>query len=276
MTMDFIQVDQDKCTRCGICADVCPGVIGMGEHGPQAIRNLCVSCGQCVAVCPHGALNNRNTPLVNQVEVKNTGNIDEETAAVFLRSRRSIRNYRKKPVPRAELTKILNVARMAPTACNSQGIAYHVIDNPDVLRQIAVVVVDWTENELSRPSEMAASKYAAHTGMMVDIFRQTGEDVVLRSAPSLIIAIADKESYASARDSTYIAFTYAQLFAMAIGLGTCWAGLFEYCAASGHEPLLTLLNLPSGKSVTSAMMAGYPQYTYQRLVDRNPLQVTWQ
>ncbi len=276
MTMDFIQVDQDKCTRCGICADVCPGVIGMGEHGPQAIRNLCVSCGQCVAVCPHGALDNRQAPLVNQVVGKNTKNIDEEMAAFFLRSRRSIRNYRKKPVPRAELTKILNIARMAPTACNSQGVAYHVIDNPDVLKQIAAVVVDWTENELSHPSEMAASKYAAHTGMMVDIYRQTGEDVVLRSAPSLIIAIADKESYASARDNTYIAFTYAQLFAMAIGLGTCWAGLFEYCAASGHEPLLTLLNLPSGKSVTSAMMVGYPQYTYQRLVDRNPLQITWQ
>jgi len=276
MNLNFIQVDQEKCTRCGICADVCPGVIGMGEHGPQAIRNLCVSCGQCVAVCPHGALDNRQAPLVNQVVGKNTQNINEETAAIFLRSRRSIRNYRKKPVPRSELTKILNIARMAPTACNSQGVAYHVIDNPDVLRQIAAVVVDWTESELRRSSEMAASKYAAHTGMMVDIYRQTGEDVVLRSAPSLIIAIADKESYASARDNTYIAFTYAQLFAMAIGLGTCWAGLFEYCAASGHEPLLTLLNLPSGKSVTSAMMVGYPQYTYQRLVDRNPLQVTWQ
>lgn len=276
MNMDFIQVDQAKCTRCGVCADVCPGVIGMGERGPQAIRDLCVSCGQCVAVCPQGALDNRKTPLVHQVEVKKAQNLDEETAAFFLRSRRSIRNYQKKSVPRSELTKILNVARMAPTACNSQGVAYHVIDNPDVLRRIAAVVVDWTESELNRSSEMAASKYAPHTGMMVDIYRQTGEDVVLRSAPSLIIAVVEKESYASARDNTYIAFTYAQLFAVALGLGTCWAGLFEYCAASGHEPLITLLNLPPGKKVTSAMMVGYPQYTYQRLVDRNPLQVTWQ
>ena len=38
MTMDFIQVDQDKCTRCGICADVCPGVIGMGNHGPGSLN----------------------------------------------------------------------------------------------------------------------------------------------------------------------------------------------------------------------------------------------
>lgn len=276
MNMDFIQVDQGKCTRCGICVGVCRGVLGMGDRGPQVVRNLCISCGQCVAVCPQGALDNRNAPSAHQVVVKDTINIDEETAAFFLRSRRSIRNYREKPVPRSELTKILNIARMAPTACNSQGVAYHVIDHPDILRQITAVVIGWTENELNRPSEMAASKYARNTAMLVDIYRQTGEDVVLRSAPSLIIAIADKDSYAAARDNTYIAFAYAQLFATAIGLGTCWAGLFEYCAASGHEPLLTLLKLPPGKLVTSAMMAGYPHYTYQRLVDRNPLQVTWQ
>lgn len=108
-----------------------------------------------------------------------------------------------------------------------------MIDDSDTLRQIAAVVMDWTESELNRPSEMAASKYAHHTAMMVDIYRQNSEDVVLHSAPSLIIAIADKDPYAFARDNTYIAFAYAQLFATAIGLGTCWAGLFEYCAASG-------------------------------------------
>ncbi|AJQ25607.1 nitroreductase family protein [Pelosinus fermentans] len=276
MTMDFIQVDQDKCTRCGICAAVCPGIISMGAHGPQAIRNLCVSCGQCVAACPQGALDNRNAPLANQVVPKRTIDMDEETAAYFLSSRRSIRNYLERPVPRSELKKILNIARLAPSACNSQGVAYHVVDHPDTLRQITAAVINWTESELNRPSEMAASKYARNTSMMVDIYRRNGEDVVLRSAPSLIIAIADKESYASARDNTYIAFAYTQLFATAIGLGTCWAGLFEYCAASGYEPILTLLNLPPDKIVTSAMMVGYPQYTYQRLVGRNPLQVTWQ
>jgi nitroreductase/NAD-dependent dihydropyrimidine dehydrogenase PreA subunit len=267
MNMDFIQVDQDKCTRCGICVDVCGGVLGMGDRGPQVVHNLCISCGQCVAACPQGALDNLNAPLANQVASKRTIDMDEETAACFLRSRRSIRNYLERPVPRSELKKILHIARLAPSACNSQGVAYHVVDHPDTLRQITAVIMNWTECELNRSSEMAASKYAHNTTMLVDIYRQTDEDVVLRSAPSLIIAIADKESDVSARDNTYIAFAYAQLFATAIGLGTCWAGLFEYCAASGHEPLLALLNLPQGKVVTSAMMVGYPQYTYQRLVD---------
>jgi hypothetical protein len=36
------------------------------------------------------------------------------------------------------------------------------------------------------------------------------------------------------------------------------------------------LNLPENMHVTGGLMVGYPKYTYRRLVDRNPLQVTWQ
>ena len=276
MTMDFIQVDQDKCTRCGVCATVCPGVIGMGDNGPQAIRDLCVSCGQCVAVCPEGALDNTNAPLANQIPVGENAVLDSESAAQFLRSRRSIRNYQQKAVPRDKVRQLLDIARIAPTACNSQGVAYHVVDHPETLRQIAAAVIDWTEAELNSSPAMAASKYAPHTAMMVEIYRRTGEDTVLRSAPCLIVATADKNSFAVGRYNTYISFAYLQLFATSMGLGTCWAGLLEYCAASGYEPLLNLLNLPKNMQVTSGMMVGYPKYTYQRLVDRNPLPVTWQ
>jgi nitroreductase/Pyruvate/2-oxoacid:ferredoxin oxidoreductase delta subunit len=275
MAMDFIRVDQGKCTRCGICSTVCPGVIGMGDSGPQVIRDLCVSCGQCVAVCPQGALDNTNAPLESQVPLRKNAVLDSGVVAQFLRSRRSVRNYQPRTVPRDMIRQLLDIACMAPTACNSQGVAYHVVDNPDTLRQISVAVIDWTEDELKTPA-MAAAKYAPHLAMMVQQYRQEREDVVLRSAPCLIVATTDKQFLATGRDNTYISFAYLQLFATSLGLGTCWAGLFEYCAASGYKPLLKLLNLPKNMQVTSGMMVGYPQYIYHRLVARNPLEVTWQ
>ena len=276
MTMDFIKVDQDKCTRCGVCVNVCPGVIGMTENGPQAIRDLCVSCGQCVAVCPEGALDNTNLPLADQTPNGENSVLNSGIVAQFLRSRRSIRNYQSKGVSRDKIVQLLDIARMAPTACNSQGVAYHIMDNPDTLRQISAAVIEWTESELKNSPAMATAKYAPHLAMMVDQYRQESEDVVLRSAPCLIVAVADKSSFATGRDNTYISFAYLQLFATSMGLGTCWAGLVEYCAASGYEPLLKLLKLPPNMQVTSGMMVGYPKYTYPRLVSRNPLQVTWQ
>jgi len=273
--MNLIKVDQEKCTRCGLCVAVCRGVLGVGKHGgPEVIRPLCIGCGQCVAVCPYAALDNLKSPCSKQM-IPQTSVLDAETAALFLRSRRSIRDYQPESVPREKVRQLLDIARMAPTACNSQGIAYHVIDNTDTLRAVAAVITKWMEDELNKKSAMAASPWALNSVAQLELHRQTGEDIVLRSAPCLIVAIAEKNSPVPVRDNTYIAFSYLQLFATAIGLGTCWAGLFEYCAASGYEPLLRLLDLPAGMQVISGMMAGYPKYTYKRVVERNPLQVTW-
>lgn len=276
MATDFIQVDHDKCIRCGLCVKVCRGVLGMGGNGPEVIRPICIACGQCVAVCPQGAFNSAQAPLARQNSIKEALVINEDAAAQFLRSRRSIRDYQQKPVSRGKIRQVLDIARMAPTACNSQGVAYHVVDHPGTLKAIATVITAWAEGELNRDSPMAASPWAPNAFAQIEISRQTGEDTALRSAPSLLVAIADKRFTAPIRDNAYLSLAYAQLFAAAIGLGTCWAGLFEYCAASGHKPLLELLDVPENMQIITGMMIGYPKYTYQRLVDRNPLQVTWQ
>lgn len=276
--MNLLHVDQEKCTRCGVCAAVCPGsIINMGQLGPEIVYDLCVDCGHCVAACPHAALNNVNTPLVNQTLLQKTPILDADAAAQFLRARRSIRNYQPKAVPREKILQMLDIARMAPTACNSQGIVYHVVDDPFSLRQIADVVIDWAEGELRNPqSATAVSRYAQHLALIISTYRQTGQGGTLRSAPCLVVAAADKALQAPGRDNAYLALAYAQLYAPSIGLGTCWAGLFEYCAASGYEPLLAVLKLPEHMQVMTGMMVGYPEYMYQRLVDRNPLAVTWQ
>lgn len=93
---------------------------------------------------------------------------------------------------------------------------------------------------------------------------------------SIIIAAVDKDRLALDRDNTHFAFAYAQLYAPTIGLGSCWSGLFEYCATAEHEPLLQLLKLPENRFVTGALLIGYPNYSFKRLVDRDPLQISWQ
>ena len=275
INMNFIQVDKEKCTQCGLCVDVCRGTLGMGSNGPQVIKQRCISCGHCVAACPTGALNNLNSPLKNQVLLKEIPNLDSKSAANFLRSRRSIRSYKKIAIPREKISDLLDIARFAPSACNSQGITYLVIDNPDTLSRITAATVDWAEENSKGPST-TASPYASSTASQISYYRKNGTDVVLRSAPCLVVAIVDNTMISMGRDSTHFALAYAQLYAPTIGLGTCFAGLFEGCATSGYQPLLNLLNLPEDTSVTGALMVGYPKYTYKRLVDRNSLQVIWE
>ncbi|EHJ00494.1 nitroreductase [Clostridium sp. DL-VIII] len=272
---DLIQVDQSKCTKCGSCSKVCPtGAIGMDENGPKVVGQFCISCGHCVAVCHSSALDNIKTPLVNQVTLEKAPILDEGTAALFLRSRRSVREFQNKPVPREKIEQLLNVARFAPTSGNSQGVSYHVIDDPNTLRKITSVSIDWLEEALKNPP-FAGSPYEAPFTAHVARYRETGEDVVLRDAPCLVIPIVNKNSSSTGHDSTLFSLAYAELYATSIGLGTCITGFFNACADSGYKPLLDILNLPENMCVTGGLMVGFPKYTYKRLVDRNLLRITW-
>jgi coenzyme F420 hydrogenase subunit beta len=57
-TMDFNQLDaevvsRDLCTRCGICAGVCPvQVIAFNESGFPELAGDCIACNNCNACCP--------------------------------------------------------------------------------------------------------------------------------------------------------------------------------------------------------------------------------
>lgn len=270
--MKLIQVDQEKCTRCGFCVQVCPvNIISRDDNQwPQTTGENCIACGHCVAICPKGALDNVKAPLLNQIPLEKRPVLDADTAAHFLRSRRSIRTYKDVAVPQGKIHQLLDIARLAPTGGNSQGISYYVFNNPERLGKIIAVTIDWMELEVRKNSP-----WAPYFVGLVDSYRKTGQDVILRGAPCLIVAISATDFQPRGRDNTHFSLAYAELYAPTIELGTCWAGLFEVCAASGYLPMLSLLGLPENMTVTGALMVGYPKYTYQRLVERNPLKIIW-
>ena len=272
--MSLITVDSQRCIKCGRCAAVCPrGLIRLEAEGPsetcENAAELCVVCGHCVAVCPVTALDNSRTPLSSQPEISAAGITDPVLAAQFLRSRRSIRLYKKQPVPREKLLQLADIARFAPTGSNSQGISYRVIESPATLHHITAETVAWLEKQASAgsPTGKAYAQYA-------QIYRQTGRDVILRDAPCVMLGLALK-TFPRGRENTHFSFAYAELYAPSLGLGTCWAGLFQAAAFDGFEPLLKLLDLPEDKALTGALMVGIPEFGYYRLPDRNPLEITF-
>jgi ferredoxin len=222
--VSILQVEQTKCVQCAACAAACPvNGITMGDYGPAENANIesCIRCGHCVAICPTAALDNRRAPMENQVNIKREFCWDAEQASQFLRSRRSARNYRTEPVSKEKLLQLLDVARFAPTAGNRQGISFMVISEPEKLHQLTEVTVKWLEEENAVGRGTISKNASGH----IRAFYK-GEDPIFHQAPHLILATCSRESGDIGRSSAGFVLAYAELFAPAIGLGTCWAGIF--------------------------------------------------
>ena len=56
-------VNQDTCTGCGTCTDVCPTEAITIESGKAFITWECMDCGACPRVCPEGAIRKQDVAL---------------------------------------------------------------------------------------------------------------------------------------------------------------------------------------------------------------------
>ncbi len=50
------RVNQEKCTGCGACTEVCPTEAIHVQDGKAGISLDCIDCGSCPRVCPEGAI----------------------------------------------------------------------------------------------------------------------------------------------------------------------------------------------------------------------------
>jgi nitroreductase len=240
------------------------------ENGPQSIREFCISCGHCVAVCPNAAIDNINAPRAKQVP-DNYPTLGAAQAAHFLRSRRSVRWFKDKPVPAQDLNTLLDMARFAPTASNSQSITFLLIENPKTLKAISTAVIDWGRSAME--DDLPISTLMSG---LIDRY-DAGTDSILFSAPALVITLTHAHMSTHfprrPRENSIFYLLYAHLFAPALGLGSCWLGVLEACAFSGCLPLLNILSIPDNMVFSGALAVGYPQYKHKNMLDRNPLQV---
>ncbi len=272
--MTLIAVQQHTCNQDGLCSAVCPMKIIAFSKGdyptpiPEA-GDLCIRCGHCVAVCPTGSLRHTDLPLAACPPIRRELMLSEEQSRQFLRSRRSIRNYRDQPVPRETLQKLIEVARYAPSGHNSQGARWLVLDQREELNRLRGLVADWMRWMLKNMAEVSLSLHIDRALERIE----GGEDVVLRGAPALIVAYGAKTDR-MAQSTCTIALSYLDLAATGMSLGTCWAGYFN-AAASLFPPMMAALGLPEGHQSYGAMMVGYPRYRYQRLPERKAPDITW-
>jgi len=272
--MSLFTVDREKCKRDGICVATCPDRVielkgdGFPRPTPDA-EERCETCGQCVAVCPQGALSLNWLKVEDCPPIRPELALSPEQAEQFLRSRRSIRSFKDRPVEWAKLEKLLEIAGFAPSADNNQTWHWVVIEDQAEVDRLAGLVIDWMRLTMTEDPQMAEDFQMDR----VAAAWEGGDEQICRHAPHLIIAHGDKEWSFGCEDCT-LALSYLELFAPAIGLGACWAG-YLYTAINAYPPLAEALDLPADHKAYGALMIGYPVFKYHRLPLRNQPRVNW-
>jgi nitroreductase/NAD-dependent dihydropyrimidine dehydrogenase PreA subunit len=270
--MASLIVDESTCKKDGICLAECPmSLITFQEDSgyPALIPGgdkVCNRCGHCVAVCPKGALKHEDISDEDCTEIKPELSIDEEQAIQFLRSRRSIRAYKDKPVEKEKIKKLIETARHAPTGGNSQMVEWLVLTDKNNLHEIASKTIEHFQREIKEKPQLL--QYFSP----IIKFWESGHDSVLWNAPVLVVASAPKEAATGTQDVCN-SLNYLELLAPTMGLGTCWAGLVQQAIIS-LPALKEFLGVPDDHPHHYPMMLGYPKAKYYRLPGRKPPKIT--
>ena len=271
----WLVVDHDKCQRDGACVAECPaGIIrfdrqtGYPEPVPGA-EAFCIGCGHCVAVCPHGAVDHAQIAAEACLPIDECQLVRPEQAEQLLRSRRSVRSFRKAVLDRDLIARLIETARFAPSGHNLQPVHWRVVYDATAVARMAAQVVDWMRGQIAEKTPLAA---LLNMDRAVAAF-EAGRDPILRGAPHLVVAHAAKADRTAPAACT-IALAYLELAACAHGLGACWAGYFNL-AAGLWPPLQENLALPADHAPFGALMVGRPRFAFHRIPPRTPARITW-
>ena len=127
-------INQEKCKKCKLCIEVCPvNIIGIDDknevHFIKERESICLKCGQCMAICSTEAINVNGFSYDNDFFALPENKVDYKNFIDFLANRRSVRNFKDKPVPDDLIHQILEVLSFAPFGAEPEKVNITVINN---------------------------------------------------------------------------------------------------------------------------------------------------
>jgi nitroreductase/NAD-dependent dihydropyrimidine dehydrogenase PreA subunit len=311
--MGVMTVDPAKCTRprgshCQLCFENCPfrawEIVAEGE--PPRVKQVweCFSCYNCMAACPRGAISIVESyhvddgfyatdphPLAAKLplEPKDAeGKPDKWNAmerAVF--NRRSVRNFKDKPVPESFITRVLEAGRFAPSGGNCQPWKFIVVTNKALIEEmnnaihtvLNMIYTTYTNDDAVKflvPSYEASPNPGMYDprialGGYGAIARKYGP--VFLNAPAVILIAGDERAIGGVDINIGVCGQNMNLVANSLGIRACWVGFTQ--VINLVPPLLDKLGVHDPWKICTSMVLGYPKFKQDGVVPREFRPVTW-
>jgi nitroreductase/NAD-dependent dihydropyrimidine dehydrogenase PreA subunit len=238
-----ILIDKNKCNGCGLCVEVCKDFSLELKDKKASLSDQsvfgCIGCGHCMMVCPREAIqiDGRTTSFSELEDIPS-----EESKANYLnllallKSRRSIREFKDKPVEDEKINLILEAAQAAPMGLPPSDVHVVVLRNKtkvrafandfcNYLNQMKWLVSDFTLS-IMRPfwGNTNDAMFRNFIRPLFDVYingMKKGDNWVTYDAPLAMYFYGSP--YADPADPI-IAATYAMLAGESLGLGSCMLG----------------------------------------------------
>lgn len=315
---DLAVTESKRCMECGMFKT---------EYG--TLRNIpywgkvCLACHNCDAICPQGALSMNTfyridegrwaTALDIPMDVKDglpnplrlsspvpfediESKITPTEKVIY--TRRSVRVFKKDPVPRELIERVLEAGRFAPTAGNCLGVKFIVITDKGLMKELSDATVAFLGKIVSVFREKSPGKNiikrlltlifangtdprpnAAITGVCSPQFGDGDPIDVFFGAPCAIMVVPHALHISDKELGMGIACQNMVLAAHSLGLGTCYVGLVtntinkDFKSKAKFKKRLGL-SWPFDKPAMFLLM-GYPAVHTDRAVTRDFPPVEW-
>ncbi|MBI9050495.1 MAG: nitroreductase family protein [Anaerolineaceae bacterium] len=289
-------VNQELCKRCGSCVDVCPNrIIQFNDEGHIFFREdrkwECFQCGHCMAICSTKAVQVPELSYENDFYAVDDSQDNAYRAYDnLIRTRRAIRNFKQKPVPRALLEKVVDAIQLAPPGFPPCKTELTIVQDMALIHQAQPMMIVFYEKlvkMLKHPiakqfikKSAGREKYITLQNHLLPLMEERlpdlksgKEDTILRNAPAMILFHANRntENY---RADLYIAVTFGLLAAHALGLGATAMDIIPP-SIEKDTTLRALFQIPAENEVVASMILGFPKYKYQRGIKRELPSIQW-
>lgn len=280
-----ILIDEAKCTKCGICIDICPDYLKKGEKdfpvGNEDSLTGCFQCGNCMMLCPNDAIEIKGEDIDKEHLRELNPNLPDFDAinSLFLK-RRSCRKFTEQDVSKETIDKILQAAATSAVSIPPSEVKVLVIQGREKVQEFADDLIKALRdfNKIMNPLMLGIIRLMAGKTQS-DFFkdfvlplskevvkkREQGIDYLFYDAPAVVIfygtELTDKDDWILAANQAVIA-------AEALGLGTCIIGFVGEILKT-NKKLRKKYGIQKTDKLGMGFILGYPVIKFRKAFQRN-------
>ena len=169
-----------------------------------------------------------------------------------INSRRSVRAYEPKPVPKDVLNKIIEAANQAPytSMTRSQPWRFVVVQDPEFKKKLLATAKPFWQNAIEGMKQQAPDLY--EMAMSLHNVLDEPKDVIYYCAPAIVFVIGPTGGAVSCA----LACENMMIAAQSFGLGSCYVGFGAM--VKGNKEIVKALELKENEAIYGPILLGYP------------------